>query len=95
MEENTRWYDKTKLGKYIHKMQDLPKQKLDTILVDLKNLITQYDSDLISEHIIEFKLNGMRWYDKDPYSWMIINSLKHADSILLDKIIYFFQSHFD
>jgi len=32
-----------------------------------------------------------RWYDQNPYCWLIINGLKYADDIFLQKVIDYLQ----
>ena len=43
--------------------------------------------DLIDKYVMDFPMGlKRRWYDKDPFSWLIINSLKYANKNLLEKV---------
>ncbi|MFW6138943.1 MAG: hypothetical protein ACOC7U_07205 [Spirochaetota bacterium] len=84
-----RWYDTyLDLRSYIDRLRDLDKKERERIIDEIYHLITSYDENLIDEHVLSFPMSQRRrWYDKDPYSWMVINGLKYADERLLDKIV--------
>ncbi len=88
-----RWYDPpSKLGIYLEKMQFLREQERDAIIVGIKNIIMQHDPELINRHILEFTNYARnRWYDTDPYTWLIINSLKFAGSEILNDVIKYLE----
>ena len=51
-----------------------------------------YDNELIDRHVLEFPMtNRRRWYDKDPYSWLIINALKYANKDLITDVILYLK----
>jgi len=89
MGKEKRWYDKNpELRKLLEKLKKLEKDERDVIFDDIKKLDDDFDSKLIDRHVMEFPMNlRRRWYDRDPYSWLVINGLKHADDVLLDKVI--------
>jgi hypothetical protein len=38
--------------------------------------------------VMEFPLTTKRrWYDKNPYSWLVINSLKYSEKKLMNRVI--------
>ena len=88
-----RWYDKyPDLRDCIEKLENLKKRKRDKIMLDMKDIIMDYDNKLIDRHVIEFPMTyKRRWYDKDPYSWLVINSLKYADEDLITNIITYLK----
>ncbi len=92
---NRRWYDKiADLGIFIEKMKDIKKRKREKILVHLKDLIMKHDPEIVDKHVVDFPMGiRKRWYDKDPYSWLIINSLKFAKKDLIDEVIEYFKKH--
>ena len=86
---HNRWYDNySELSDQFDKIKNSKKEKKDAVFLKIKDLITSYDLTLIEKHVLDFPMNQKRrWYDKDPFSWLIINSLKFADQNLLKKII--------
>jgi len=93
MERAKRWYDNCELGKMIDALEKMSKNKRDMILVEMKNIIVDYDAEIVMNHIFDFPLQDRkRWYDMDPISWVVINVLKYANKELLDKIIVFLRN---
>lgn len=91
---NNRWYDRyLDLGHHIERLKSLKKKERDKIILGMKDVIMDYDDELIDRHVIDFPLSfKRRWYDKDPFSWMVINALMYADKALLNKITDFLRS---
>jgi len=89
MKKEKRWYDENpELRKLLEKLKKLEKYERDVIFEDIKKLDDDFDSKLIDRHVMEFPMNlRRRWYDRDPYSWLVINGLKYADDVLLAKVI--------
>lgn len=88
MNKKNRWYDNyPELSIYIEKLKDIDKKKRDEIFIKIKDLINENNPELIDKYVIEFPMGlKRRWYDKDPFSWLIINSLKYAAKEFLDKV---------
>lgn len=85
-----RWYDSYPgLGLLLNKLKNINETKRSTVLNGIKKLIEKYDSNLVDRRVMEFPLSvkKRRWYDKDPYSWLAINSLKYADDGIKKKVI--------
>lgn len=87
-----RWYDKKGIGKYIRAMKYLSDHERDKIVLELKNIISAENPEIMVDHVMEFSLYRNRWYDHDPYCWLVINSLQYADTRLMEKITEYFQS---
>ena len=91
MEDNSknRWYDENpELKAFLQLLKYSDKADQDIIFNDIKDIIVNYDNNLVEKHVLEFPLTEKRrWYDKDPYSWLAINSLKYLDSPAIDKVI--------
>ena len=85
-----RWYDKNpELSGYIDYLRDVEPDRRDKIIGDLKDLISD---GLIDDNVLEFPLTTKRrWYDSDPYAWLVINALKYADDELIDRVIGYFR----
>ena len=51
-----------------------------------------YDNELIDRHVLKFPMTyKRRWYDKNPYSWVIINALKYANKDLITDVILYLK----
>ncbi len=91
MKDNSgnRWYDNNpELKAFLQLLKFSDKANQDTIFNDIKDILMNYDSDLVEKHVMEFPLTEKRrWYDKDPYSWLAINSLKYLDKPAVDEVI--------
>ncbi len=88
-----RWYDKNpELKKWLERLKHAEEEKRNIILDGIKQLDSNFDSDLIDRHVMEFPMEmKRRWYDQNPYCWLIINGLKYADDIFLQKVIDYLQ----
>jgi hypothetical protein len=88
-----RWYDKyPELKRYLEQLQNLNDTRRDRILNGVKEIIMEYDNQLVDRHVIDFPMaTKRRWYDKDPYSWLAINSLQFVNEELLEKIMNYFK----
>jgi len=88
-----RWYDSyPKLMKLINKLKGSEKSKRETLILGMEDIIIEHDSELIDKHVQEFPMTyKRRWYDEDPDSWLVINSLKYADDDLLTDIILYLR----
>jgi len=88
-----RWYDKyPELRKFIDDLKNMEKGERETIILDMQRMIMEYDNELIDRHVHEFPMTyRRRWYDKDPYSWLVINALEYVDDDLLTDIILYLK----
>lgn len=85
----SRWYDKyDTLGKNLDKLKGMEQTKLDKLIVGIINIAKEHDPNLLHEFLKQLPMNisRKRWYDKDPYLWIIFNGLKYADQSLLKKV---------
>jgi hypothetical protein len=88
---NSRWFDKyPDLRKSIDRLEDYNTVDRNKIIRGIKDIILNYDDELISRNAIEFPMTCARsWYDKDPYTWLVINSLRYLDEDLITDIIIY------
>ena len=87
-----RWHDKDPvLSALLEKIQRLDEREQDQMMIEVKYIINKYDHTLIGKHIEEYK-SRRRWYDKNPYTWLVINALKYSPPQLLDEVKSFLQS---
>jgi len=93
MQRDKRWYDDCELGAFIDKLEVMPKMEKDMILIEMKNIIMDYDPEIVMNHIFEFPFQDRkRWYDMDPISWVVINILKYAQKDLINLIIAYLKN---
>ena len=91
-----RWYDKNgKLSKHLDSLKEMPGVKRDKIIIEIMVLIKENNPTLLDDFVGEFplSLNRRRWYDKDPYLWLLFNGLKYANEDLIQKVISFFDEY--
>ena len=88
-----RWYDRyPKLSRSLEGLKDLNKRDRDKLILELKDVILDYDNELFDKHVLEFPMTyRRRWYDKDPFSWLVINALEYADEDLITDIILYLE----
>ena len=91
MKDNSenRWYDSNpELKAFLRLLKISNETVQDIIFNDIKDIIMDYDSNLVEKHVMEFPLTEKsRWYDKDPYSCLAFFSLKYLDSSAIDKVV--------
>jgi len=92
-----RWYDKNKkLASLLGILRTLDPSDQERVVAEMKEIIMGYDQELMDRWVLEFPLTTKRrWYDRNPYSWLVINSLKYADSRLLGGIILFLKDELE
>ena len=69
--------------------KEMDQKTRDPILKGVMGLVQQYDPSLLSyEKSFDFSLdfNRRRWYDNDPYLWVMFNILIIADDTLLQSV---------
>jgi len=88
-----RWYDKyPDLSRSLEELKGLKKQDRDKLIHGLKDIILDYDNELFDKHVLEFPMTyRRRWYDKDPFSWLVINALEYVDEDLITDIILYLE----
>ncbi len=85
-----RWYDKYKgLSLALEKLRTADKKDRDDIVAGMKKIITKKDPDFIDKVCKRFPLSPYkrRWYDKEPYLWLVINSLRYAENETINEIV--------
>ena len=85
----SRWYDKRpNLGIRLDAFKEMDPTVSKPIIKGLLDLVEQYDPSLLSyEKAFDFPFDSSRrrWYDNDPYLWLMFNVLKIADDTLLQS----------
>jgi hypothetical protein len=89
MKRKLRWYDQyPKLAKSLESLNGLEEIRRDEIISGIMLLIKRNAPNLLERYVLDFPLDlqRRRWYDKDPYLWLIFNGLQYASTSLLEKV---------
>jgi hypothetical protein len=84
-----RWYDAhEKLAVLLEKLKTAKKRVRDRIVAGVLDIINADAPTLLEKYLLEFPLDRKRrrWYDKEPYLWLMVNGLEHAGMKLLKKV---------
>jgi hypothetical protein len=87
--KGNRWYDKDPaLATYLESFQKMKKNLREELYTGIIEILRENSSTLIDDNAMEFPLDlpQRRWYDKDPYMWLIFNGLRMAEKPLLEEI---------
>jgi hypothetical protein len=85
-----RWYDKHEgLSAALDKLRSTDDARQERIVEEVKKIITKRDPDLIERVCAEFPLSPFRrrWYDKNPYLWLVVNALRYADDRTIREVV--------
>ena len=92
-----RWYDKYReLGGKLDSISGMDPGLRDPLVKGIIDLIQEHSPDLLSsEKAFKFPLetNRRRWYDSDPYLWLLFNTLKSANIDLLQLITDYMEEN--
>ena len=84
-----RWYDRDrKLSCLLDSFKTMGEESRDRLCSGIIGLIHKFQAPLIDEDAMKFPLEfpSRRWYDKDPYLWLIFNGLRRANNTLIKKV---------
>ncbi len=89
-----RWYDANrKLRFYLESLQKVDRPLREKIVRDLMELVKEYDGVLLDRFAEEYPLEmrKQRWYDQNPYLWILFNGLRYASDEVIDLVIEYFE----
>jgi hypothetical protein len=92
MHRKNRWYDKhPKLALLLEGLCTIKGSQRNTIICGIMEIIKLSTPNLLEQYVLDFPLDikRRRWYDRDPYLWLIFNGLKYANSKLLTNVTRF------
>ena len=91
-----RWYDRhNKLSEYLDLMAELSPEHRDELVKGIMVIIKRESPDFLTDLVLQFPLDlfRRRWYDEDPYLWLVFNGLEHADNAVVKKVIDYFEEN--
>ncbi len=89
-----RWYDANrKLRYYLESLQKVDRPLREKIVRDLMELVKEYDGVLLDRFAEEYPLEmrKQRWYDQNPYLWILFNGLRYASDEVIELVIEYFE----
>lgn len=92
-----RWYDKhERLGRNIDQMKGMSRSQLDPILQGILDIIKDFNPTLLDDFVMEFPMDmyQKRWYDNDPYLWIIINGLSFGTEDLWKSVATWLEQEY-
>jgi hypothetical protein len=92
MHPSKRWYDAHE--EFAIRLESLKTAKAgdrNRIVAGVLDIITADAPVLLEKYLLDFPLDQKRrrWYDRDPYLWLMVNGLEHAGVKLLRKVTVF------
>jgi hypothetical protein len=89
-----RWYDKREgLSAALDKLRSADGDRREIIIEGVREIVTRRDPNFIDKVCDQFPLNPFRrrWYDDNPYLWLVVNSLRYADDETLNEVVAFIR----
>jgi hypothetical protein len=94
MKQKNRWYDKhEKLALQLETLKHEKAKKREKTAAAVLAIINDDAPNLLEKYLLEFPLDQKRrrWYDQNPYLWLMVNGLQHAGPRLLKKVSVYFD----
>jgi hypothetical protein len=92
MHQSKRWYDAHEaFAIQLETLKTAAVKSRDQTVAGVLDIIAADAPDLLEKYLLDFPLDQKkrRWYDQDPYLWLMVNGLEHANAKLLDKVTAF------
>ncbi|MBD3422313.1 MAG: hypothetical protein GF398_19545 [Chitinivibrionales bacterium] len=89
-----RWYDGyEKLAFYLEQLKGMEHQHRDKLIKAILEIIRAKAPHLMEDFLLEFPLDMQRrrWYDQDPYLWLMINGMRFGEDDLIKEVIDYFE----
>jgi|WetSurMetagenome_2_1015567.scaffolds.fasta_scaffold495650_1 hypothetical protein len=86
MIRKNRWYDAhDRLAHVLEWLKELPNGPRNRIVKQVIDLLNGGAPGLLEKYLLEFPLDQerRRWYDRDPFLWLMVNGLRYANPDLL------------
>ncbi len=92
----SRWYDNyERLGQQLENLKEMDSRKRDILIKGIMTIIKEQSPELLEDFMFEFplKIKRRRWYDNDPYLWLLINGLKNGRDELLQQVAEYLEEN--
>ena len=87
-----RWYDAhEEFAVLLEALKTAKARDRNRTVAGVLEIITADSPELLEKYLLDFPLDQKkrRWYDQDPYLWLMVNGLEHAGVKLLRKVTAF------
>lgn len=95
MHSSKRWYDAHKeFAVRLESLKTAKARNRNKMVAGVLEIITTDSPELLEKYLLDFPLDQKRrrWYDQDPYLWLMVNGLEHAGVKLLRKVTAFMSN---
>jgi hypothetical protein len=96
VKKKNRRYDKhPRLAGLLEDLRFIPGDKRDGIISGVMGILKISAPNLLDRYVLDFPLDikRRRWYDRDPYLWLLINGLRYAPIKLLKEVTHHLQEN--
>ncbi len=90
----TRWYDQYEvLTRSLEVLKGMSRKERHPLVKDVLTIIRKEAPEIIDDTVMDYPLDShrRRWYDRDPYLWLMVNSLQYAEPSLVRKVAIFME----
>ena len=94
MTAKNRWYDRyPDLAARLETLKREKAKQREKAAAAVLAIINDDAPGLLEKYLLEFPLDQKRrrWYDRNPYLWLMVNGLQHAGPKLLKKVSAYFE----
>lgn len=91
-----RWYDRDrKLSCLLDSFKTMEEKSRDKLCTGIINLIRKNQASILDDGVVESPLEypNRRWYDKDPYLWLIFNGLSRANNKVIQIVTDYLEKN--
>ncbi len=92
-----RWYDKyPRFGSCLDRLKECAPHDRDRLVQGIMLLIREHAPTLLDRFVQDFPLDirRQRWYDKDPYLWLVMNGLRYANADLRERVTAYLETEY-
>jgi hypothetical protein len=93
--EGKRWYDRyPRLRTCLERFQTMGQRDRDGVIKGAMAIIKEKMPDVFDRFALDFPLDVLRrrWYDQDPYLWLLFNGLSVAEKEMIQLASEYLES---
>ncbi|RPJ08849.1 MAG: hypothetical protein EHM28_03190 [Spirochaetaceae bacterium] len=92
--QKRRWYDiNSELAWFFEQIQGMQNQDRVSVVQGILTIINKANPALIEDFISNYRMDlyHHRWYDSDPYLWLIYNGLSMGGKNLTTEVVQYLK----
>lgn len=93
-----RWYDKhPELAQYLERFRTMEVKRRDTLVKGIVALARKSAPSIFEDFLLDFPLDlhRRRWYDRDPYLWLMFNGLAYAKEDVVGAVTRYLRENME